>query len=66
MKKLLILVALVFAFAACGEDETGDASVCINQSMDFASCLSCCQAQGFSGASLPVDNSGNTTQCECR
>ncbi|MCC5919683.1 MAG: hypothetical protein LAT68_05975 [Cyclobacteriaceae bacterium] len=71
MKKILFSMILAFSFtfvlSACSDDEEpGDPNACVSQSTDFAECLSCCQSNGFSGASLPLDASGNTTTCECR
>jgi hypothetical protein len=71
MKKLFyggIFIALMsLSLVACNKDDSnGDPTVCASQSEDFATCLACCQSNGFSGASLPIDDNGNTLQCECR
>ncbi|MCH8555800.1 MAG: hypothetical protein LAT76_11620 [Schleiferiaceae bacterium] len=69
MKKKLFLGFLlglgVLSFTACKKENPNDPSACANRTRDFQECLSCCQGKGFSGASLPLDNSGNTTVCEC-
>ncbi|MCC5924112.1 MAG: hypothetical protein JJT77_10020 [Crocinitomicaceae bacterium] len=66
MKYLIVFSLLTVLLIGCNKDENnGDPTVCVNQSMDFQSCLSCCQSNGFSGASLPIDDNGNTLECEC-
>ena len=60
-----ILVVSIIAFA-CSKEESGDPMACKNQSTDFQSCLSCCEDNGFSGASLPMDDNGNYLECECK
>jgi hypothetical protein len=60
----LIVLAPLFLMLGC-KKKPGDADACTNQSTDFQSCLRCCQDNGFSGASLPIDANGNTTVCEC-
>ena len=61
-------IFLIFAFltiASCSKGPTAPPDACSDQSMDFESCLSCCQDKGYNGASLPIDNSGNRGVCEC-
>ena len=65
-KRLLVMLSVVLIAAACGKKESGDPTACKNQSMDFQSCLSCCQENGFTGASLPTDDNGNYLDCECQ
>lgn len=64
MKNIAVFTLFILLLASCGKD-LPSSDVCANQSMDFQSCLSCCEDNGFSGASLPTDASGNTTECEC-
>jgi hypothetical protein len=62
----LSIITLIFIATACGKKESGDPTTCKDQSMDFQSCLSCCQENGFTGASLPTDANGNYLECECQ
>ena len=64
--RILSVLAVSFIALACSKNEPGDPTACKSQSMDFQSCLSCCEENGFSGASLPMDASGNYTECECQ
>lgn len=65
MKAIITVCVFSLSFIGCNKDESGDPNACLNQSMDFQSCLSCCESNGFSGASLPLDDNGNTLDCEC-
>jgi len=65
MKTFLFFSLLSISFLSCNKEESGDPDACLNQSMDFQSCLSCCESNGFNGASLPQDDNGNTLNCEC-
>lgn len=65
MKNVYLTILAGLFLVSCNKGPTAEPDVCANQSMDFQSCLECCQDNGFSGASLPTDNSGNTTTCEC-
>lgn len=67
MKKVLgALFIMGLLLVSCNKDDTGDPLACKNQSQDFQSCLSCCEDNGFSGASLPMDDNGNYLDCECQ